>query len=83
LPLSQRGNKYRKIIRLIALHFLNLEMNAEKLLFAITTPLDRLLNLGEKPIWLPSFNIFRNKQDDILSTMNRPMMEGVRLCLAA
>ena len=58
-------------------------VDGEKLVFTLQKPFDKLIEMTSLPSWLPSFNIFRNKQDDILSTMNRPMMEGVKLCLAA
>jgi len=70
----------RKIVNLL---FPNLFLDGQKLVFTLQKPFDKLIEMTSLPSWLPSFNIFRNKQDDILSTMNRPMMEGVKLCLAA
>jgi hypothetical protein len=72
--------------RLIDKELFNLYQDAltgKNLHYSLRKPFDLMVNLSEQTTWLPSFNIFRNKQDDILSTMNRPMMEGVRLCLAA
>jgi hypothetical protein len=57
--------------------------DGEKLVFTLQKPFDKLIEMTSLPSWLPSFNIFRNKQDDILSTMNRPMTEGMKLCLVA
>ena len=77
---SSKQDKKRAILKLL---FSNFFLSGKTLVFTVVKPFDEVLKCAERPIWLPSFNIFRNKQDDILSTMNRPMMEGVRLCLAA
>jgi len=80
LWISADNIRRREILRII---FSNLYLDGKTLIFTMRKPFNLFLKQANHTEWLPSFNIFRNKQDDILSTMNRPMMEGVRLCLAA
>ncbi len=80
--LFQNANLFEKR-ELMSCVFSNIILNGKSPCISLKKPFNLMVNLSQCTDWLPSFNIFRNKQDDILSTMNRPMMEGVRLCLAA
>ncbi len=78
--LNSDNEKKQLILKIL---FPKLELEGTNLSYTLRKPFDMMLKNEPNCEWLPSFNIFRNKQDDILSTMNRPMMEGVRLCLTA
>lgn len=67
---SSELDEKRRIINIL---FPNLEMNQEKLVFTIRKPLDAMLNLGERPTWLPNLEEFRIFYPQINSTMNEKM----------
>ncbi len=66
---SSELDEKRRIINIL---LLNLEMNAEKLVFTVRKPFDLIVDLGKCHTWLPIVGKFRTNYDDIMYTIKRP-----------